>query len=131
MAVKSFNRVMLIGRVGRDPEFNTTPNNKKYSKFSLSTWRSWKDASGEWQQDTQWHNIIAWGYQAEVCEKLHKGSLVYVNGEINYNSYKKDDETKYFTQIKASEIGLLDSGSSDSSKSSGDDLSLEDEEDLF
>ena len=104
------NKVLLIGRVGKDPETNTTNGGTKVCKFSLATSETYKDKNtGEKKQNTEWHNIVFWGKLAEIAEKyLKKGSHVFVEGKLNYDSYEKDGQTKYFTQIVGKELTMLD-----------------------
>jgi single-strand DNA-binding protein len=108
---RSLNKVMLIGNLGSDPEIRTTGGGTKVAQFSLATSRSWKSASGEQQEKTEWHRIVAWERLAEIVERfLHKGSRVYVEGEIEYRSYEAKDGsgTKYTTEIRARDMMMLD-----------------------
>lgn len=95
------NRVTLIGRLGKEPEIKTVGSDKKLSKFSIATSESYKDASGQWQEKTQWHNITAW---SEV--KAEKGDTLYIEGKIEY----REHEGKYYTDIIASYTRKLNSG---------------------
>ncbi len=77
------NKVMLIGRLGRDPEMRYTGSGSPVCNFSLATDESYTDKSGQRQKKTEWHNIVAWGKLAENCAKLlSKGSLCYVEGRL-------------------------------------------------
>ncbi len=104
------NKVILIGRLGRDPEFRSTPSGTNVAKFSLATDRNWRNNDGEWQQETEWHRIVVFGKRAEfVRNNLAKGRLVYVEGRIHYDSYTdKDGIKKYTTDIFADTIRALD-----------------------
>ena len=85
----SVNKAILIGRLGKDPELKYTPAGSAVCSFSLATSRRWKGQDGEAKDDTTWHNIVAWGRQAEVMkEYLHKGKEVYIEGRINNRSYE-------------------------------------------
>jgi len=97
----SVNKVILIGRLGRDPELTYTPGGQALAKFSLATDRYWKDRDGQKQQDTTWHNIVAWGKQAETMkEYLTKGREVYIEGRIDNRSYEdKEGVKKYFSEV--------------------------------
>jgi len=101
------NKVILVGNVGRDPEVRTLSSGTRLAKFSLATTdhRS-KDQDGN--PRTEWHNIIAWAYLAEFCEKwVKKGTQLYVEGSIRYDTYEKDGVKKYFTEINAREIQFV------------------------
>ncbi len=101
------NRAELIGNVGNDPEIKKG-DNYRMAKFSLATTSGFKNKRGDWEEKTQWHNIVVFGFGADHVEKfVQKGTLVYVEGEIEYSSYEKSGETRYFTQIKASKVRSL------------------------
>lgn len=104
------NSVQLIGRLGNDPETTTFGENKTKVKFSLATTDFYRDKEGERVEETQWHNIIAWGKTATIAEKfLKKGQEVALSGKITYRSWDdKDGNTKYFTEIVANEIAMFD-----------------------
>lgn len=97
------NKVILIGRAGKDPELHTTKSDKKVVKFTLATWENYKDDREEsgWRQVTEWHNIVVWGAAAVTLSKqVKKGGLVYVEGAIHTRSYEdKEGVTKYITEI--------------------------------
>lgn len=96
------NKVTLIGRAGQDAELVTFSNGGKVAKFTMATSESYKDQSGEWQEQTQWHNVVLKGKSVDsIAERLKKGMLVYVEGKVTYRSYEKDGETKYITEIMA------------------------------
>ncbi len=103
------NKVILIGNLGKDPELRYTPNSQAVATFSLATNRRWKDKEGQQQDQTDWHNIVAWGKQAEICkEYLKKGSSVFVEGRIQYRTYDdKDGNKRYITEIVARSIQML------------------------
>jgi single-strand DNA-binding protein len=85
----SVNKVILVGRLGRDPELKYTPSGAPVAKFSLATDESFKDKTGEKQERTEWHNIVAWNKLAEICgEYLTKGKLVYIEGSIRSHEYQ-------------------------------------------
>jgi single-strand DNA-binding protein len=85
----SINKVILVGRLGRDPEVKYTPSGAPVAKFSLATDESFKDRSGELQKHTEWHNIVAWNKLAEICgEYLTKGKLVYIEGSIRSRQWE-------------------------------------------
>lgn len=103
------NRVQLLGNLGKDPEVKNFKNNKMV-RISLATTEYSKTAGGDLKKETQWHNIVLWGKQAEVAEKLlNKGSRVLIEGKIRNNSYEdKDGNKRYITDILANEVVLLD-----------------------
>lgn len=112
------NKVILVGNVGRDPEVRSTASGTRLAKFSLATTdhRS-KDQDGN--PRTEWHNIVAWAYLADFCEKyIRKGTHLYVEGNIRYDTYEKDGQKKYFTEIHAREIQFV--GPRQSGGNSGD-----------
>ncbi len=85
----SVNKVILIGRLGKDPEVKYTPSGAPVAKFSLATDEVFKDRSGEQQKRTEWHNIVAWNKLAEICgQYLTKGKLVYIEGSIRSRQWE-------------------------------------------
>lgn len=108
--MSSVNKVILIGRIGKDPEIRYTNDSTPVANFSIATSESYKDKNGERQESTEWHNIVAWKKLAEICEKfLTKGKLVYVEGELRTRSWEdKDGNKKYATEIVADNLTMLD-----------------------
>ena len=105
------NKVILVGRLGKDPEIRSTPNGNTVAKFSLATDEKFTDKSGEKQERTEWHNIVAWGKLGEICgQYLRKGKLVYIEGAIRTDSWddKESGQKKYRTEIVASTMKMLD-----------------------
>ena len=105
------NKVILVGRLGKDPEIRSTPNGTTVAKFSLATDEKFTDKSGEKQDRTEWHNIVAFGKLAEICgQYLRKGKLVYIDGSIHYDSWddKETGQKKYRTEITANTMKMLD-----------------------
>ena len=91
----SVNKVILIGRLGKDPEVKYTPNGTPVAKFSLATDEVYKDRSGEQQKHTEWHNIVAWSKLAEICgEYLTKGKQVYIEGSIRSRQWEDQNKNK-------------------------------------
>lgn len=108
--MKSLNRVTLLGNVGRDPEVKATSGGTTVANFSLATTKGKKDAAGNWQDVTEWHNLVSFGKTAEVIrDYVNKGSRLYIEGEIQTRSWddKKTGEKKYRTEIVAYDISLL------------------------
>lgn len=107
---KSVNKVILIGNLGKDPEIKYTPSGTPVAKFSLATNERYKDKSGEWQDRTEWHNIVAWQRLAEIVgEYVKKGSKLYIEGRLQTSSWedKQSGEKKYRTEIVVSDLVLL------------------------
>jgi single-strand DNA-binding protein len=115
--MKSVNKVILVGNLGKDPEIKYTPQGKAVAKFSLATNERYKDKDGQWQDRTEWHNIVLWERLAEIAgEYLKKGGKVYIEGRIRTDSWddKQTGQKKYMTNIIGNEIVLL-SGRGESS----------------
>ena len=107
---KSVNKVILIGNLGKDPEVKFTPGGTAVAKFSLATNERYKDKAGEWQDRTEWHNIVAWQRLAEIVgEYVKKGSKLYVEGRLQTSSWddKESGQKKYKTEIIAQDVVLL------------------------
>lgn len=103
------NQVNLIGNLGRKPETKTFESGKQVVTFSLATSEYYTDNKGDKHQQTQWHNIVAFGKTAKICETyLDKGSEIALNGKITYRQYEdKDGNKKMITEIIANEILML------------------------
>jgi len=100
------NKVILIGRIGKDPEIYTFDDGTKKISFSLATTENYRDKTGEWVDQTEWHNIIGFRYLAE--KNLAKGDLIYVEGKIKTRKYTdRDGNEKYITEIIAEKINIL------------------------
>jgi len=103
------NKVQLIGNVGNEPEVKTLESGKKVANFSMATNETYKNSNGEKVQNTQWHNIVAWGKIAEIIEKyVGKGKEVAIEGKLTSRSYEAEaGEKRYVTEVVANEILLL------------------------
>jgi len=102
------NKVQLIGNVGQDPEIRTTPNGNMVANFSVATNRRWKDAKGELQEQTQWHNVACWGKLAEIVRRyVEKGRQVYVEGRLQTDRVERDGSTFFYTKVVAHTLKLL------------------------
>jgi single-strand DNA-binding protein len=89
---RGLNKVMLIGRLGQDPEMRYTPSGRPLTKFQLAANRSWTTAAGEKKKETEWFNIVAWGKLAEICNQyLKKGQLVYVEGRLHNRRWQDEN----------------------------------------
>ena len=97
----SVNKAILIGRLGKDPELKYTPSGKAVCNFTLATNERWTGADGQKNETTTWHNVVAWGKQAELLkEYLSKGREVYIEGRIDNRTYDKKDGTKgYISEV--------------------------------
>lgn len=103
------NKVILTGNVGKEVELRYTGDGTAVANFSMATTERWKDKSGEKQEKTEWHNIVAWRQLAEICGKwLKVGSKVYIEGKIQTRSYDgKDGNKRYITEIVADQMEML------------------------
>ncbi len=94
------NKVMLLGRVGKDADIKNFDAGKSVVKFSLATSENYKDSNGEWQEKTEWHNIVVWTQNAErYAKSIIKGALVHCEGKIQTRSWEQDGVKKYMTEI--------------------------------
>jgi single-strand DNA-binding protein len=103
------NKVQLIGNLGNAPEIKNLEGGKKYARFSMATNESYKNSAGEKVEETQWHNVVAWGKVAELAEQyLKKGSELAIEGKLTHRDYTDATGTKrYITEVQANEILLL------------------------
>ncbi|MDP6375217.1 MAG: single-stranded DNA-binding protein [Pseudomonadales bacterium] len=108
---RGINKVILIGNLGRDPETRYTQAGSPVCNFSLATSESWKDRqTGEQREATEWHNIVCFGRLAEIAAQyLHKGSKVYIEGQLRTSSWEQDGIKRYKTDINARDMQMLDS----------------------
>lgn len=106
----SLNRAQIIGNLVRDPEVRTTSNGQSVVNFSVATDRRWKNADGQVQEQTEFHNVVAFGKMADICAQyLHKGSKVYVDGRLQTRSWEGEDGVKrYRTEIVLENMIMLD-----------------------
>ncbi len=109
--MSSLNKVLLIGRLGKDPEIRYTPEGSPVASFSLATSENWTDKSGTRQERTEWHNIVAWNKLADICKQfLSKGRQVYIEGRIQSREYTdREGVKKRITEIIASQMVMLGS----------------------
>ena len=105
----SVNKVILVGRLGQNPEVRYTPSGAAVANFSVATNESWMDKSGQKQERTEWHKVVVWGKTAENCNQyLSKGRQVYVEGRLQTRQWQdKDGQTKYTTEVQAQTIQFL------------------------
>lgn len=123
--MKGLNKVQLIGRLGQDPEIRYTQSETAVANFSLATGTPVK-RDDEWQEETEWHKIVAWGRLAEICgEYLNKGSLVYIEGRLRTRQWEDADGNKrWTTEVVARDLIMLGSATSngDAGEPSNEDV---------
>jgi single-strand DNA-binding protein len=107
----SVNKVILVGRLGRDPETRYTGGGQAVANFSVATDESYKDKNGERQKRTEWHRITAWGKLAEICQQyLKKGTMVYIEGRIQSREWQdKEGQKRTSFDIVANTMKMLSS----------------------
>jgi single-strand DNA-binding protein len=105
----SVNKVILVGRLGQNPEVRYTPSGAAVANFSVATNESWTDKNGQKQEKTEWHKVVVWGKLAELCSQyLSKGRQAYVEGRLQTRQWQdKDGQTKYTTEVMAQTIQFL------------------------
>jgi single-strand DNA-binding protein len=108
MASRSVNKVILVGNLGKDAETKFTPSGVAVTKFPIATSRRWKDQqSGEWKEETDWHNVVLWRSE-NLANYLLKGKQVYVEGRLQTRSYEdKEGKKVWTTEVVAEEVILL------------------------
>jgi single-strand DNA-binding protein len=125
------NRVVLIGRLGRDPEVRYTQSKQAVANFSLATNERWVDSGGNRQERTEWHNVVMWGKLAEISgQYLKKGKLVYIEGRLQTREWDdRDGNKRRTTEVVATNMQMLDrgveSGSGPSPEDSRDSAPME------
>jgi single-strand DNA-binding protein len=115
------NKVILVGRLGADPEVKTIPNGQTVARLSLATSESWTGKDGQKQERTEWHRIVVWGRQAENCGKhLAKGRQIYIEGRLQTRSWEDPQgQKKYATEIVASTVQFLGAGGAERTSTTG------------
>ena len=106
---RGLNKVMIIGRLGRDPEMRYTPSGRPVTTFSVATSRNWTTSEGERRVETEWFNIVAWGNLAEICKQyLTKGQQVYIEGRLQTRHWDDQEGNKHTSvEINANEMIML------------------------
>jgi len=122
---RGINKVILIGNLGRDPELSYTPSGMAICKLNLATTESRKRDDGTWEDMTEWHRVTVWGKTGEsLGQHASKGSQIYIEGRIHYDSYEKDGIKRYTTDIIARTVRILgkreDSAGGGGGRSGGD-----------
>jgi single-strand DNA-binding protein len=107
---KDLNKVLIIGRLGKDPEMRYTPGGSPVTTFSLASGRTWKDGNGDMHEETEWFNVVTWNKLAEIChEHLHKASRVYIEGRLQTRQWQDGEGQPHSrTEVIASDMILLD-----------------------
>ena len=105
----SVNKVILLGRLGQDPELKYTPGGAAVCNFSMATTEAWTDKQGQKQEKTEWHRIVVWGKLAELCNQyLAKGRQAFVEGRLQTRSWDDKDGTKrYTTETMATTVQFI------------------------
>ena len=113
------NKVIIIGRLGADPEMKAVGQGSTVTRLSVATSESWTDKNGQKQERTEWHRITVWGKLAEICGKyLQKGRQVYVEGKLQTRSWEDNGQKKYATDIVANTVQFLGSAGADTASTS-------------
>lgn len=114
------NKVILVGRLGKDPEVRNLENGAVVANFTMATSETYKDRNtGERKEITEWHNIVLWRGLAEVAAKyLHKGDMIYVEGKLRTRSWEKEGVTRYTTEVVGDAMTMLSTRSSGGDRSS-------------
>lgn len=104
------NKVTLIGNLGRDPEIRHFEGGSMVTKFSIATNENYRDKNGEWQTNTEWHEVVCWGYLAERVDKsLNKGNLAFVEGKLTTRKWQdKEGNDRYTTEVVANIVKTLE-----------------------
>lgn len=115
------NKVIVVGRLGTDPEVKTVSNGNTVARLSVATSESWNDKDGQRQERTEWHRIVVWGKLAELCGKyLSKGRQVYVEGRLQTRSWEdQQGQKKYTTEIVANTVQFLGGNGASTSADEG------------
>jgi single-strand DNA-binding protein len=109
----SVNKVILLGRLGADPEIRYTQTGTPVATLSLATNKTWKNKEGQKQEKTEWHRVILWSKLAELSgQYLTKGREVYIEGELQTRSWEKDGQKKYTTEVVGQTLQFIGSGAS-------------------
>lgn len=126
---RGLNKVMLIGRLGQEPEMRYTPSGRPLTKLQVAVNRNWKSSDGEKKSETEWFNIVAWGKLAEICNQyLSKGQQVYIEGRMHTRQWQDDDGNNHSSvEVIAQEMLMLDSKSGEQDTELSEGLPSEDE----
>jgi single-strand DNA-binding protein len=120
---KDLNKVLIIGRLGKDPDLRYTSSGSPVATFTVAAGRQWKDSNGEQRDETEWFSIVVWNKLAEICSQhLSKGSRVYIEGRLQTRSWEdaQTGQTRYRTEVVANDMIILDQRTSRESAASDD-----------
>lgn len=117
----SVNKVILIGRLGADPDVRYTPSGAAVANFNVATNENWSDKNGQKQERTEWHRVVVWGKLAQLCgEYLSKGRQVYLEGRLQTRQWQdKDGQNRYTTEVIANTVQFLGAGGERNTSSAG------------
>ena len=126
---RGLNKVMLIGRLGHEPEMRYTPSGRPLTKFQLAVNRSWKSADGEKKTETEWFNVVTWGKLAEICNQyLSKGQQVYIEGRLHSRQWQDEEGSNHSSvEVIAQEMLMLNSKSGEQDSDPDERVLSEDE----
>jgi len=129
---RGLNKVLIIGRLGRDPEMRYTPSGRPVTTFSVATSRTWNTSEGGRRTETEWFNVVAWSNLAEICKQhLSKGRLVYIEGRLQTRHWEDPDGNKHSsTEIVANEMIMLDDRRESASGGYDDEQDVEEEDEF-
>lgn len=118
--MSGINKVILVGRLGKDPEVRHLENGASVANFSMATSETYKDRqTGEKREQTEWHNIVLWRGLADIAEKyVKKGDMIYVEGKLRTRSWEKDGVTRYTTEVVGDSMQMLSSKNENASSKS-------------
>ena len=113
------NKVTLVGRLGADPEVRNLENGATVAKFSVATSENYRDKNNEWQEETQWHDVVVWRYLAERAqESLKKGMLIYLEGKLTHRKWQdKDGNNRRTTEVVGNFMRIMERRDSNSGSS--------------
>lgn len=104
----SYSKIIILGRLGKDPEIKATSAGAAVCKFSVATSKKWTDKQGQKHEKTSWHNCICFGNLASIASQyLRQGREVFIEGEVDYQEYEKDGVKKFFTQIIVQQLTFI------------------------
>lgn len=117
----SVNKVIILGRLGQDPELKYTPGGMAVCNFTLATSESWADKAGQKQERTEWHRVVVWGKLAELCNQyLSKGRQAFVEGSLQTRSWDdKSGQKRYTTEINAKTVQFIGGATAGAGASAG------------
>jgi single-strand DNA-binding protein len=123
--MSGINKVIIVGRLGSDPEMKAVGQGSTVTRLSVATSESWTDKNGQKQERTEWHRVTVWGKLAELCGKyLAKGKQVYVEGKLQTRSWEDNGQKKYATDIVAQTVQFLSAGGASTGAGNNQDAGM-------